>query len=209
MRRIRITSLAKWISSHTLLAAIASVLLFSAVAFAAIPSDGVINGCYSKPGGTLRVIDASVTQCKANETSLSWSQTGPVGPVGPAGATGPEGPAGPVGPAGATGPEGPAGPAGPAGPSGSLPGLYVRMNNADGDNVPGGDFTDAYCDNNDVATGGGGMAGNGDSPYLWESTPLRPSLSLDEPPIGWRASARSSGDNPTGVIAWVICMVVP
>jgi hypothetical protein len=32
------------------------------------------------------VIDESVTNCKASETSLSWGVTGPAGPPGPAGA---------------------------------------------------------------------------------------------------------------------------
>ncbi len=203
MRRIQITSTVRWISSHTLLAAIASVLLFSAVAFAAIPSDGVINGCYSKSGGTLRVIDASVTKCKTGETSLSWNQTGPVGPVGPAGAPGPEGPAGPagaVGPAGAPGPEGPAGPAGPAGPSGSLPGLYLRTSNSDGDDKSGENSTVATCDNNDLATGGGGSVRFGDGG-------LASSRPLDNPLNAWAVAAENF--DATGVEAFVICMAVP
>ena len=65
------------------------------VASATIPdSGGVIHGCYTKSGGSLRVIDASVTNCKSTETSLNWSQTGPKGPTGSMGAAGPPGPAG-------------------------------------------------------------------------------------------------------------------
>jgi hypothetical protein len=46
-------------------------------AYATIPGgDGVIHGCYAKSGGTLRVVDASVTKCKSGETALTWSQAG-------------------------------------------------------------------------------------------------------------------------------------
>ena len=98
-------------------------------ALAAIPdSSGVINGCYQKNVGNLRVIDSSAgDSCRPSEIAISWSQTGPQGPQGPkgdTGATGPIGPAGPPGPkgdtgaTGATGATGPAGPAGPPGPKG-------------------------------------------------------------------------------------------
>ena len=91
--------------------------LFAGVAYATIPgSDGVIRGCYAKSGGTLRVIDSSVTNCKSSETALNWNVAGP---AGPAGADGAPGPAGPVGPAGADGARGPAGPVGPAGADGA------------------------------------------------------------------------------------------
>jgi len=71
-------------------------------AYATIPGgDGVIHGCYTKSGGTLRVIDASVTKCKSTETSLDWSQRGLPGPQGPQGEQGEPGEPGPPGPAGA------------------------------------------------------------------------------------------------------------
>ncbi|MDP9074521.1 MAG: tail fiber protein [Actinomycetota bacterium] len=79
-------------------------------AFASIPDSqtGVITGCYRAAGG-LRVIDAEAGKaCAANETQMTWNQTGPQGPAGPRGRVG------------AIGPQGPAGPAGPAG---SVPGL--------------------------------------------------------------------------------------
>jgi hypothetical protein len=61
-------------------------------AYATIPGgDGVIHGCYMKSGGTLRVIDASVTKCKSTETSLDWSQRGLPGPQGDPGPAGPQG----------------------------------------------------------------------------------------------------------------------
>jgi hypothetical protein len=83
-----------------LAAAVAALLaLVGGVAYATIPdSEGVVHACYSKSGGGLRVIDATVVGCKASETSLTWNQQGPAGPEGPAGQIGPPGPAGPPGP---------------------------------------------------------------------------------------------------------------
>jgi hypothetical protein len=112
------------------------------IGWAAIPgADGVINGCYEKRTGILRVIDKEAGKsCLSFETPITWNQKGPAGAQGPAGAPGPAGPkgdqglAGPEGPNGepgaqgpagedgAVGPEGTAGPAGPAGAPGS-PGL--------------------------------------------------------------------------------------
>jgi Collagen triple helix repeat (20 copies) len=98
------------------------------IAYSAIPSGGVIQGCYSNRNGTLHVIDvAAGERCARNETALAWSQTGPVGPQGGAGQRGPAGPAGPAGAAGPqglqgligpTGLRGLTGPAGAAGPQG-------------------------------------------------------------------------------------------
>ena len=92
------------------------LLLVAGVAYATIPdSSGAIHGCYARSGGSLRVIDASVTNCKAGETSLDWNVQGQQGPQGPQGADGPAGPSGQQGPQGPTGPQGPAGPPGPSG----------------------------------------------------------------------------------------------
>jgi hypothetical protein len=59
-----------------------------------------------------------VTNCSANETSLSWNISGPPGLTGPVGPAGPAGPPGPVGPTRQQGIPGPAGPAGPQGARG-------------------------------------------------------------------------------------------
>lgn len=81
------------------------------VAWSQIPdANGVIHACYTRSGGSLRIIDAG-QNCSSKETSLAWNQAGQQGPKGEAGATGPAGPAGPKGDPGATGPAGPAGPA--------------------------------------------------------------------------------------------------
>ena len=65
---------------------------------AAIPdSNGVIHGCVASQGD-LRVIDSATSECKRNETSLDWNQTGVQGPVGATGPTGPKGDTGAAGP---------------------------------------------------------------------------------------------------------------
>ena len=70
--------------------------------YATIPdSNGVIHACYNKSGGSIRVIDDSVTKCSSNETSLNWNVTGPSGPTGPQGLQGPAGLQGPPGPSNA------------------------------------------------------------------------------------------------------------
>lgn len=84
--------------------ALALAFIVAGVVYATIPdAGGNVTACYSKSTSTLRVIDTSVTNCKAGETSLSWSvvpQPGPMGPQGPQGIAGPQGPVGPQGPAG-------------------------------------------------------------------------------------------------------------
>jgi hypothetical protein len=120
----------------TTAAAVGLCLAGVAVTLATIPgSNGVITACYNKSGGSIHVIDSSVTKCGSNEIVLTWNQTGQQGPIGPqgpqgpqgaAGATGATGPVGPAGPAGAPGVPGMTGPAGPTGPAGASGGhVYV------------------------------------------------------------------------------------
>ena len=60
-----------------LVGALAIVAAGVGIAMAAIPdASGVITACYMKSGGTLRVIDPSVTKCRTSETMLQWSQNG-------------------------------------------------------------------------------------------------------------------------------------
>ena len=85
---------------------LALVLAAVGVGYAAIPgAGGVINGCYDKGSGALRVVDEGVA-CKSKETALSWNQQGQPGapgapgqPGGPGepGAPGEPGPAGALG----------------------------------------------------------------------------------------------------------------
>jgi type VI protein secretion system component Hcp len=75
-----------------------AALAVGSVAFAAIPdSGGVINACYEKGSGKLRVTDTETNKpktCTSDEASLSWNQRGPQGPQGVPGPAGPQGPSG-------------------------------------------------------------------------------------------------------------------
>jgi hypothetical protein len=122
-----------WPRLAILAAGLAAVAVGAGLAYAAIPhtGTGMINGCYGKQTGILRVIDAEAGKtCLSIETPISWNQKGPAGPQGlagnrgeqgPIGATGPRGDKGEAGPVGATGPKGDKGDPGPEGPIG-LPG---------------------------------------------------------------------------------------
>jgi hypothetical protein len=77
-------------------AIVACGVVAGGLVLATIPdSNGVIHGCYLKSGGTVRVIDSSVTNCKAGETAISWSVQGPPGLPGAPGAPGEPGQRGP------------------------------------------------------------------------------------------------------------------
>lgn len=116
-----------------------AALLVVAAGFVAAQDSTVINGCYDKKTGALRVV-ASLSSCKNGETSITWNQVGPkgdTGPQGPQGAQGPQGlkgdtgqqgdtgPPGPIGPPGLQGPQGDKGDAGPVGPPGPSSNAYV------------------------------------------------------------------------------------
>ena len=61
-------------SRWVLLGAFVSAVLVGGVAWAKIPGDdGMINACYHKSNGAVRVIDSSVERCKQNETAISWT----------------------------------------------------------------------------------------------------------------------------------------
>lgn len=104
-----------------------ALLLGGSVAFGAIPgAGGKIDGCYTKLGGVVRVVDKAKSEsCNSKlETPLSWNQTGPAGPkgekgdVGPTGMPGEQGEKGDAGPPGAKGEKGDIGPAGADGAKG-------------------------------------------------------------------------------------------
>jgi hypothetical protein len=71
------------------LATAAGVLLVVAgVAYATIPaSSGAIHGCYARSGGSLRVIDATVTNCKAGRRHSIGTSKGSRGHRGHRGRT--------------------------------------------------------------------------------------------------------------------------
>jgi hypothetical protein len=99
--------------------ALALVIALGGVGIAAIPgSDGVVNACYSKKSGAVRLVKAG-KKCNKGEKATSWSQEGPAGPAGPAGpqgAQGAQGSQGVAGTNGANGIDGGPGQAGSAGP---------------------------------------------------------------------------------------------
>jgi hypothetical protein len=61
-----------------LIGAFAVGAVLSGIVWAQIPQDGVYTGCYRKPGGTLRIIDASQA-CKKGETRITWNESGQPG----------------------------------------------------------------------------------------------------------------------------------
>lgn len=64
----------------------------------ATPSDAaVIHACKKNRSGALRIVGRR-TQCRRNETKLSWGRRGPKGSAGAPGAPGAQGPGGPAGP---------------------------------------------------------------------------------------------------------------
>lgn len=91
------------------LGAAAIFVIAAGVAWAAIPgSGGVINGCYEKRIGILRVIDKEAGKsCTSVEVPISWNQAGLQGPTGDRGPTGDKGPMGDKGPQGDPGVPGP------------------------------------------------------------------------------------------------------
>jgi hypothetical protein len=163
----------------------AAAAVFAGAAYATIPgSDGVIHACYAKSGGALRVIDASVTNCKAGETSLNWDQQGQPGPKGDPGEPGPPGPQGEQGEPGAPG---------------GLSGYEVRGNAIA---VPAGQRLTATvsCPAGKKVLGGGFFANSEDIVLLEESADF----------IGqsWSVKARNVGAEAIALEAQVFCASV-
>ena len=66
--------------------------LFTAIAWATILGDGgVIQGCYGKVGGVVRIVDKASECSKTIEVPISWNQQGIRGLPGASGAPGPSG----------------------------------------------------------------------------------------------------------------------
>jgi hypothetical protein len=184
-------------SSRFWLVAGACTVALTGSAFAAIPgSDGLINGCYAKSGGTLRVIDATVTKCKCGETSLSWNQQGKPGVQGEAG------PAGERGPAGADGAAGPPGPQGAPGAAGGIAGYeVVTVGTESSSTADKSVFAD--CPAGKVATGGGAFAAPAVPGVALNQSALTANLLSDR----WEANATEvvPTDLPWMLVARVIC----
>jgi hypothetical protein len=63
--------------------AVIATALAGGIAFAAIPnSGGVINGCYQKNEGQLRVIDQATQSCRLSEIGIAWNEFGVRGAKG-------------------------------------------------------------------------------------------------------------------------------
>jgi hypothetical protein len=104
-----------------LAASLALVLAAGGGAYAAASSvpgpDGMIDGCYGKKTGQLRVVPARAA-CHKGERSIAWNQKGNPGSTGAPGASGVTGAAGSQGSPGAVGPQGSPGAQGATGPQG-------------------------------------------------------------------------------------------
>ncbi|HET7450872.1 MAG TPA: hypothetical protein VFJ78_09755 [Gaiellaceae bacterium] len=157
-------------------AAAVALIVSSGVALATIPgSGGVINGCYAKKDGSLRVVDTSTGTCKTGETSLVWNQTGPQGPKGDPGLQGPKGDPGqqgPQGPKGDMGPIGLQGVPGPQGPQGPIttPGFVYTGAGPNYDGWPGTWLeATATCPAGKKVVSGGFSQSDFD---VWESRPV-------------------------------------
>jgi hypothetical protein len=180
----------------SLFGGLALAVLAAAGAYAAIPnSGGVINGCYQKNEGLLRVIDSDTEACRTSEVPIAWSQTGPQGPPGPQG---------PAGPQGLQGPQGAKGEAGTNGVSGwerKTGTLFVGH----GPN----DFfaVDAQCSSGKKPLGGGyqlktGQDGGAGGLEREASDEVLASVPLEN---GWRVSVQQDEDEDFTLIAWVVC----
>lgn len=198
----------------TALVAAAAVAALAGIAMAAIPGPGgLISACYTKSGGTLRVIDSSVTTCKSSETSLAWNQVGQQGPQGIPGAQGETGPQGASGPQGAQGTQGIQGPPGEQGAQGE-PGIggVSGVEKVIGDQVTIAsgerDTASASCPAGKVATGGGYFATKDLISVLDDPAVLVDSSAptVDSPPTGWFASALNGTGDSIRLRAFAICV---
>jgi hypothetical protein len=157
------------------------------IAYATIPNSGVINGCYTRSGGSLRVVDSSTTKCKSGETSIAWNVAGAQGQQGVQGTQGIQGTQGNPGPSGVSG----------------YQIISVKVDDvADGDDAY---FSDAVnpisCPASKKVIGGGVTAsfGNNNGPRLSHSGP-----SADG--SHWYALLRNTtGVDGMDVIGYAIC----
>jgi hypothetical protein len=164
------------------------LLVLAGTAVASIPdADGVIHACY-RDDGDVRLIDPSVTTCKAKETPIDWNQAGPTGPPGPAGAPGPPGP---------QGIEGPEGPAGSPGVSG-----YEIVFGDEATVAPGAfEVLNALCPDSKRPLGGGYTAEAGllvlvDAPIVFQAVE------------GWRVSVHNDAAGSRAASVFAICSSV-
>lgn len=102
------------LKTHLTLAAFACLAAFFSPTNAHAQTGGAIYACYNDSSGKLHVVQ-SPSDCKSNETLLSFNLQGPKGDKGDPGPQGPKGDKGDVGPAGSQGVKGDTGAQGPQG----------------------------------------------------------------------------------------------
>ncbi len=159
----------------------AAVALGVGVAEATIPdAAGVIHGCYTLDGGTLRLIDPGAGQtCSAgSEAPLDWNITGGQG------ATGPVGPQGVLGPPGARG-----------APGADVSSGYERVSASFTTDGSGNGTGEADCANGKLALSGGVAAQT-----LTQPTASRPTDNGG----GWTVTMKGSASRQYTVYA--ICV---
>ncbi len=153
--------------------------------------------------GALRL----ASECRPNETALSWNQQGvpgaqgPQGPAGPQGERGPEGPTGPSGEPGVAGPPGPQGVSGPAGASGYEARQAVVS-------VPvGAQFFLARvdCSAGKRATGGG-YAPHGSADVTASYPLFNVVVGGSDTAIGWGAIVNNNTTEALNVVVRVVCL---
>lgn len=164
-------------------------------AYATIPDgSGVINGCYNRQGGDLRVIDPDAENCLPSELAISWSQRGPQGARGPQGLQGLQGPPGRQGDPG------------PPGAPGGVSGLerVAVMSAINSDNLK---EVVADCPAGKSVTGGGYFIGGPYGEIVVQRS--EPRLS----PTGWLVTAAEMGTGTGGgtdqdwyIVATALCV---
>jgi hypothetical protein len=206
-------------------------------AYATIPSNNVIDACYGRNTGALRVIDGTTSNCAKSETALAWNVQGPKGdkgdtglqgpegeqglqgvpgPRGEQGAQGPEGPQGIPGPQGEQGPpgpqgeQGPQGVPGPQGPAGAVDMGVVPLNFSI---PPGQGLVTVSCPDGWEATGGGyrisGFPVDYQRPWISGTGPVETTADPFSHPKAWFLDVFNGGASAsiTGRL-WVVCIKV-
>jgi hypothetical protein len=111
---ILISNKEEWNTRKLSLITLAVAAVFMSHNSQTLGEDGLVDGCYHKTTGQMRIVSDS-GQCKKVEQLISWNKQGPQGPQGE---PGPPGTQGIPGEQGHIGPQGEKGDTGPQGPQG-------------------------------------------------------------------------------------------
>jgi hypothetical protein len=182
-----------------------AALSVAGIAYAQIPSGGVISGCYTRSGGPLRVVDPSTTKCRSGETSLQWNQQGAPGKDGTNGTNGTNGKDGAPGTNGKDGAPGTNGTNGTNGVSG-----YTTQHHTFVLDPNTSKMDEILCPTGTRPLGGGGHLGNVFSDkgigyvtydYLVESD-------INDTKDGWAITVVNKFSQPAEFSTDVICAAV-